>query len=64
MTPTSEFHRRIRKQIRDATVNADVSADVNVVVATGNGTARAHQDAPITQTSRRRTGPAQPEETR
>lgn len=63
MTPTSEFHRRIRKHIDDAMLNADVSADVNVVVSTGGGTAHAHQDAPITQIRRDRSGASEPKDT-
>lgn len=54
MAPTSQFHRRIRKRIDDAGLNADVSADVNVVVSTGGGVAHAGQYAPIVQTRRSR----------
>lgn len=54
MAPTSQFRRRIRKRIDEAGLNADLAADVNVVVSTGGGVAHAHQHSPIVQTRRSR----------
>jgi hypothetical protein len=45
-----EISRRIRRRIDRDGLSADIAADVNVVVSTGGGTARARQDAPIRQT--------------
>jgi hypothetical protein len=58
VSQSSQFHRRLRKQVNDALLSADVVADVNIVVSTGDGTANAHQDSPITQSRRRPASPS------
>ena len=49
MTDPLEIRKRIRKRIERDGLNADIAADVNIVVSTGGGRATARQDAPIHQ---------------
>jgi hypothetical protein len=44
-----EIQRRIRRRIDKAGLSADIASDVNIVVNSGGGTARAEQYAPIRQ---------------
>lgn len=57
MTDPLEIRKRIRKRIEQDGLNADIAADVNIVVSTGGGTATARQDAPIHQGRSARTAP-------
>jgi hypothetical protein len=56
-----EIQRRIRRRIDASGLSADVAADVNIVVSSGDGTASAHQHAPITQGRSSRAGHAAPD---
>jgi hypothetical protein len=44
-----EIQRRIRRRIDESGLSADIVSDVNIVIATGGGTAEATQRTPIRQ---------------
>jgi hypothetical protein len=44
-----EIQRRIRRRIDESGLSADVAADVNIVISSGDATATATQHAPISQ---------------
>jgi hypothetical protein len=44
-----EIQRRIRRRIDEAGLSADIAADVNIVVNSGDGRATVQQHAPIRQ---------------